>query len=139
MIYAFGIAKNFMSGVIFSLVFVFTSTCMAVNVDTGGGSQDTLNYKMVTNTYYTGEGVVNVQANKVIEGKSGILAPPLFKPLKITCGGCRYTYETGWYDVINMIPNFTVQVYWNNFENCHKCGKKNWTVKSVRIPPYFIS
>ena len=56
---------------------------------------------------------------------------PIFSPLKITCNECGHIHKTGMYDIINKVPNIFIQSYWNNYENCPKCGKKNWTVESV--------
>lgn len=59
---------------------------------------------------------------------------PIFNPLRITCVDCGYKNETRLYDAVNKAPNSVVQWYWNEFENCPECGKKNWTVESIPQP-----
>lgn len=62
---------------------------------------------------------------------------PIFNPLRIICNDCGHKHETRLYDAVNKVPNRVVQWYWNEFEDCPMCGKKNWTVESI-LQPYII-
>lgn len=66
---------------------------------------------------------------------------PVRTPIVITCNECSYSYSTSfnsWSALLNlcgaflytMTPNIAIEKYWNTFEECPNCGRKNWKVET---------
>lgn len=74
-------------------------------------------------------------------GEASMFPPEVMRfatPLTMVCNDCTYVMTTNcdkWFSIIpggEFLPsNFIIEKYWNTFEECPKCGQKNWTVKSI--------
>lgn len=66
---------------------------------------------------------------------------PVRTPIVVSCNECGYSYSrsfSSWSSLLNMYgaylytmtPNVAIEKYWNSFEVCSECGKKNWKVET---------
>ena len=74
-------------------------------------------------------------------GEAIVYYQPVRTPIVVTCNECSYSNSVSfnsWFSPFNlcgaflytMTPNIAIEKYWNTFEECPKCGRKNWKVET---------